>query len=339
MRKFKGRVVRPNAFARRSLEKLYLRLQWSKPNDWPQHLLSAWRIINGQPGLSETEALSVIIDSVAAAHGCVVAENQRANRIGEVEALKEVLNACGRVLKRIQDDRAEVSEVSTKLRRRLDKEILPLIRQPVIDLEVIQSIFETAAKVFDDFPVSGPSLSNLLREVGKDYFSNLSATLRRELEQVITDLGARSKTKRFSTEALFKALAKTLPAKKTLKIETATHQLRSHYVDEVAEIWRHAGLKPSRAHNYLKVEYKSRFHRFADFVLAAIAEPQTQRHDDNINEPVRAVEHARADLCEVLYLGEIPEASTELRRIDRQWLISDDHLKTGFEIIRRDSIY
>ena len=81
-----------------------------------------------------------------------------------MEALKKVRIACKRALERIEDAR---SDVSAKLRRRLDKEIRPLIREPVIDLEVIQSIFEAAASVFGEFPIRGPSLSKLLRGVGK----------------------------------------------------------------------------------------------------------------------------------------------------------------------------
>ena len=100
-----------------------------------------------------------------AAHGCVVAENQRVNQIEEREALKKVRIACKRALERI---RGAPSEVSARLRRRLDEEIHPRIREPVIDLEVIQSIFEAAASVVDEFPVRGPSLSNLQREVGGD---------------------------------------------------------------------------------------------------------------------------------------------------------------------------
>ena len=95
----------------------------------------------------------MILYSVSAAHRCVGAENQRANRIGEVEALEKVRNACERVLKRLQHSPAEVS---AKLLRRLDEEIHPLIREPVIDLEVIQSIFEAVASVLDEFPIRGP---------------------------------------------------------------------------------------------------------------------------------------------------------------------------------------
>ena len=155
MRRFKGRVVRANAFARRSLPKFRLRLRSTRPSDWPPHLVRAWQIVNGTLGLSDGEALSVMLDSVSAAHGCVVAENQGVNQIEEREALKKVRKACKRALERIED---APSDVSAKLRRRLDKEIRPLIREPVIDLEVIQSIFEAAAGVFGEFPNRGRSL-------------------------------------------------------------------------------------------------------------------------------------------------------------------------------------
>jgi len=106
--------------------------------------------------------------------------------------------------------------------------------------------------------------------------------LRRELEQAIVDLRERLKAKRFTAEALFKALSEALPAKKTQKIKTGTHQLRSQYIADIGKIWRNAGLKPSRANNPWTVGYSSRFHRFAEFVLTAIAEPQTRRDDSDI---------------------------------------------------------
>ena len=280
MRRSKGRVVHANAFARRSLPKFLLRLEFTQPSDWPPHLLRAWQIVNGTLGLSAREALSVMLDSVSAAHRCVVAENQGVNQIEEREALKKVRTACKRVLERIED---APSDVSAKLRRRLDKEILPLIREPVIDLEVIQAIFEAAAGVFGEFPKRGRSpLPNLLHEVQESRLSTLGATLRRKLELAITDLGNPSAAKRADAVQVFETLAGILFAEKTPKIKTGTHLLRSKYVGELAAIWRRAGLKPSRANHPSNPNYRSKFHRFAEFVLTEIAQPQSRRHDPNI---------------------------------------------------------
>ena len=320
MRRFKGRVVRANAFARRSLPKFVLQLRSTRPSDWPPQLLRAWQIVNGTLGLSDREALSVMLDSVSAAHGCVVAENQRVNQIEEREALKKVRKACKRALERIQD---APSDVSAKLRRRLDKEIRPLIREPVIDLEVIQSIFEAAASVFGEFPIRGPSLSNLLHEVREIRFSTLSATLRRKLELAIADLGKPSTAKHVDAVLVFETLVGILFAEKTPKIKSGTHQLRSKYVAELAAIWRRAGLKPSRANHPSNPKYKSKFHRFAEFVLTEIAQPQSRRHDPNIKALVAPL--APMDLPE-----EIRQISRAPRHVDQKWLISDDHLRTAF---------
>jgi len=333
MRNLTGRVVRPNVFARRSLAKIQLQLRCTPPNDWSQHLFSAWQMVNDQLHLSESEALSVILDSVSAAHRCLVAENQRVNQIEERQALKKVRIACQRVLERIKD---ATPEVSAKLRRRLDEEILPLIQQPVIDLEVIQAIFEAAAGVFDEFSIRGPSLPKLLREAREFYFPNLSATLRPKLEQSIADLRDLGKSKaqhRVTAVALFAALTEILFGEKTPKIKSWTHQLRSQYVAEVAEIWSRAGLNPSRAHDHEDAGYRSRFHRFTEFILCAIQEPQARRHDGNIDCLMRELRaHSLPE--------EIRQVGRGLRRVDHQWLISDDHVRTALkrEIIERDSI-
>jgi hypothetical protein len=330
MRKFKGRVVRANAFARRSLPKVLLRLKSTRPSDWPPHLLCAWQIVNGALGLSDCEAVSVILDSVSAAHGCVVAENQRVNQIEEREALKKVRIACKRALERILD---ASSDVSAKLRRRLDKEIRPLIREPVIDLEVIQSIFEAAASVFAEFPTRGPSLPNLLHKVREIHLSTLSATLRRKLELAITDLGEPSTAKHVDAIMVFETLAGILFAEKTPKIKSGTHQFRSKYVAELAEIWCRAGLKPSRANHPSNADYRSEFHHFADLVLSEIAEPQWRRHD-------RSFEALVALLAPIRPPEEIQRVSRAPRQVDKRWLISEDHLRTAFrgEIIEQDSI-
>ena len=132
---------------------------------------------------------------------------------------------------------------------------------------------------------------------------------------------------------VFETLAGILFAEKTPKIKTGTHQLRSKYVGELAAIWRRAGLKPSRANHPSNPNYRSKFHRFAEFVLTEIAQPQSRRHDPNIEALVAPL--APMDLPE-----EIRRISRAPRHVDQKWLISDDHLRTAFrgEIIEQDSI-
>ena len=96
---------------------------------------------------------------------------------------------------------------------------------------------------------------------------------------------------------MFVGLAKIL-GDEIPRIVTSSHQQRTQYVAEIAEIWRLAGLKPSRANNPWTVGHRSRFNRFADLVLTALQEPQAQRHDGNAYALSRAIKRAHASLPE-----------------------------------------
>ncbi len=77
---------------------------------------------------------------------------------------------------------------------------------------------------------------------------------------------------------------------------------------ELAEIWQQAGLTPSRAIAYLDDSYRSRFHRFAELILTAMAAPWALQHNrrnwSDEREPWKA-----------------------MQRADYHWLVSDDYVR------------
>jgi hypothetical protein len=95
------------------------------------------------------------------------------------------------------------------------------------------------------------------------------------------------------------------------------------YVAEVADIWRSAGLWPTRVFNPSSVDRRSMFHRFADLVLTAIVEPGSRRHDNNLDVVKQQILSALARIPE----RDRPGNAATLRRCDSEWLASDDHLK------------
>ena len=58
--------------------------------------------------------------------------------------------------------------------------------------------------------------------------------------------------------------------------------LRTHYVARLAEVWRQAGLSPSRATHPENLSYKSSFHRYTELVLTGMAEPWAKRHNGEV---------------------------------------------------------
>jgi len=95
------------------------------------------------------------------------------------------------------------------------------------------------------------------------------------------------------------------------------------YVRKLGDGWTAVGLRPGRANHSDDATYKSRFHRFSDLVLMAFVDPSSLRHDGDLTE-------IRQKLCRShLALPADWRAGVDvgLRRRDREWLISEDHLR------------
>jgi hypothetical protein len=264
-----GRKASVDFRARRSLPQLLLRLR-SKPNgEWPPPLSDAWQILNSDLKLPHVKALPVILESVSAAQQCLKAQNQQLRDLEQIEAATRIRRVCNRISKGI-------NRASVALGRRLDLAILPLVQTPPIDLEVIESIFEAAATIFEEFPEGETFCTAIraLRDLPTAPFYSLDIALRSEAEKAISNFAVSSNVKpQIRATDVFATLAEALDGAKIKKPTTQSGISITHYVSAVAEIWRRAGLKPSRGVGFLNVDYMTRFHRFANLVLIAISDP------------------------------------------------------------------
>jgi hypothetical protein len=103
------------------------------------------------------------------------------------------------------------------------------------------------------------------------------------------------------------------------------------YVLAVARRWQQNGLHPSRATHPENPKYRSRFHRFVEFVLTAVTEPGSHRHSPGIDEVARQLWANRARVPAEMR----SKISKELRREDREWLVSEDHVRKALRLLTR----
>jgi hypothetical protein len=106
----------------------------------------------------------------------------------------------------------------------------------------------------------------------------LGMTLRRKAEKAIANLAAASNAEnQVSAVQIFGALAEALKDNENSESSTQNRRLITSYVAELVEIWRRAGLKATRVYQELDREYVSKFHWFADDVLAAMTGSSEER--------------------------------------------------------------
>jgi hypothetical protein len=261
-----GRTSHLNFRGRRSLSQFERQLECKPVTDWSPRLREAWRLLTSELALPHAKALSVIRESVSAGHRCVREQNKLLSEIERARTRAKLQKIFDRVFKGIKRAPAD-------LRRRLDQQLIPLIQVSTIDLEVIESIFEGATTVFEEFTDSEATSSALraLRELRAEPFSRLGMPQRRQAEKAIANLASTSNVDNQVTALqIFGALAEALQNKENSGSSTQARGLVTSYVRELAVIWRRAGLKPTRVYNEFDHEYVSHFHWFADDVLAAM---------------------------------------------------------------------
>ena len=261
-------VVHP---ARRRLPSFLLDLETKPVVKWAPHLRLAFEILKGDLGLPEPTARIVLKDSISAAHECAQAINQRSGQIFESETRAELHNRFRRIANCIKRS-------PLRLRERLDERIDCLVKKGVIDLEVVEAVFDTTAAVFAEFPDIEPSRTALRSICGKpsdgaqvvliknDYASIGPIYQRRAEDAAVTLLSSASGQAHAS--GVFEALAGALGSEQDINPGSQIYDLIVHYVVEVAKAWRQVGLRPSRARHPEDPTYKSKFHRFVDLVLA-----------------------------------------------------------------------
>lgn len=274
-----GRKARVDLRARRSLSQFLLLLRSKPVCDWPPPLSEAWKILNSELELPPGKALSIVLNSAAAAHQCVKAQNLQLTDLARAQARAKIQKAC----KRISNG---ISRAPAALRRRLDQAMLPLIQVSAVDLEVIKSIFEVSTTIFEEFADSNSSSTALraLRELRAAPFSTLGMAVRREVEKAIVGLVAASSNAKIEPSAatVFATMADALGSDKTEKLSAQSSRAITSYVADLAEIWRRAGQKPSRVIIF-SMEFRSKFHRFADLVLTAMADPRADSRQELVS--------------------------------------------------------
>jgi len=312
-----ARRTRSNFLARRSLPNFLAQIRKKAPIDWPTHLFAAWRILNDEFNLPDREALSIILQSVAIAQDCIITENQHVNDFVQAQTLVKVQAAFHRISNCIK--RAPAFH-----REELNQAILPVIRNDVIDLEVVESILEATRIAFQRKPGCNSSITALatLEKVGKEDFAILGMPARHNVENALGELSALTNA---TAADVFATMATVLGRENTRQLNMRSRGTRTCYVSRLAEVWRQGGLRASRATHPENPLYKSRFHRYAELVLTAMAEPWAKRHNGNafLDTLRRDIRRAHAKLPGDVRAG----VSATLRRPDQEWLIADEYLK------------
>jgi hypothetical protein len=197
--------------------------------------------------------------------------------------------------------------------------------EETIDLEVLESILETARKIFEAFPDNEPSCAALNTTKGV-HFSGLPTTAQEKAREAIA-LFKLAKNEPRTAGHLFISIGAALKSANTAKTSTKIGDLIVHYVAKLAAIWRRAELKqlkPSRARRYLDLNptiYSSRFHQFAELVLLAMTRPpasHSSKSSKNIveNAPDPDMPRGFRPWIEALRKGE-----------KYRCLVGDNHLK------------
>jgi hypothetical protein len=321
------RHAHANPLARRRLNRLLDEIKSKPTSKWPRYLDLAWSILHSELDVTDETAFPIIISSASAAHACAQAIDRRVGNIVEFQTREKLCNAFERIANCAKRAPAE-------LRRRLDAAITPLIQPEPADLEVIEAIFDATVEVFSEYShheAAKTALAVLTYQAAggdryttvKNDFPGLSAKDRVKSEKALTTLGKAS-TKRGTTASdVFVALAGALQSEQSAKLNSQIHTSIVDYVAAVADLWRRAGLRPSRARHPVDPTYKSSFHRFVDLVLTEMVEPWARRYDGSLDSVRRQNQSAHKKLD--------PESRSAVspapRRADVEWLVSEDHLK------------
>jgi hypothetical protein len=280
------------------------------------YLFIAWEILTSEMGLSDTKARSIILKSVSAAHRCVTAQNDQLSCIARSQAQKRIRIACSRIPNCI-------NRAPAALRRRINRAILPLIKEP-IDFEALESIFETARKIFEPFQDNKTlcAASDSLKGV---HLSTLSTTLQDKVLKAIAGFKAENEANGTAAR-LFTTIGAALSGETATKTSPQISNLIVRYVEELAAIWRHARQTPSRAQRYLNLTtYASKFHQFAELIL--ISGPWAQHYSASSLGANPKGRPSHADRPHKL----APWTIAASQGSKYKWLVSDDHLKRALQ--------
>ncbi len=308
---------------------LMRRIESAPVTRWPEHLKRAAKILQENSKTTEERARAIILEWMAAAYTCAEAINRHSDELVEGNsreklcgAFKRLANCCRRA--------------PAKLRKRLDGIIGPMLQHGFVDAELVENILDATAIEFKKSPnektaatalrtmfVATPDRepSNLI----KSAYGGLRSESQRNAEAALLNL--RNQQTGLTAAAVFGALASALDGRHPRKTDLEVKAIIRDYVVAVASISPVAGLNPGRGYNSLDPTYKSKFHRVADLILTALAEPWTDRHFDDIDKVRQEIRREIRKHQDRLPPDMRNSVSAAPRHCDQGWLISDDMLK------------
>lgn len=305
------RKARSHFLARRSISRFQLRLKALSPTEWPPHLLAAWNIVKNEFGLSDAQARSIVLKAVSAAHEYVRAQTQELHDSELNRARVAIANASRRIANCIKRAPAPV-------RHQLDEAIASLMREPVIDLEVMDEIFRATLRVIRRCPdvKLARTVLRALGQIKKAHYEALDMESRASVENALAGL-ARKSSADHSVRAVdvFAAAAAALNGCEQPKESKHVQVLIVRYVVRVAELWLGAGLKPSRAVSSSNKASRSKFHRFAELIVVLTAAPWSLEHERR-------------------HSPEKSELWKTMQRPGYQWILSDDHVRRALRQVQ-----
>jgi hypothetical protein len=162
----------------------------------------------------------------------------------------------------------------------------------------------------------------------KNDYAALPSIYQRRVETALTK---RRRRPEFDAAYVCEAIASALDGEEESAAHNLIADLITSYVSEVGLIWLRRGLRPGRAVNQLKRDYRGPFHRFGDFVLTDVLEPWSKRHDGDQSETAAKLRKAH---------DRIPKQDRKyvraaLRRSDVEWLVGENHLRAALQLIKK----
>jgi hypothetical protein len=323
------RRVRPLHFSRLRESNLVRMVTYAPLARWSPYLQAASAILEGKK-VAGPAARRIVGASLRHALVCARAIDRRALALTRLKNTAKVRKSFSRLAKC-------VARAPARLRNKLDNKIYRNMPD-VIDTEVIESIIDATHQIFAGSTLESAKTARRALSVSKwkrrtimglkAEYSTLDLGTRRECERAIS-----SETRTAApgiARAVFKILTATIDENKPLSgLQLDAEDLIIDYVAAVAAVWQEHDLRPSRATRHKDPKYTSGFHRFAELILTAVAEPGSNRHSQDRDEVARQVwaNHAR------LPAQMRQEIGKKLRREDMEWLVSDHHVREALRSV------
>jgi hypothetical protein len=320
------RRTKPAPLARANLNKAVLTLSDRPVSEWQRQLSSAFEILTSELKVDPQRARELLIVAIRAAHACTCAIDQRALARSREEARADAQKALLRLAKCAARSPAQ-------LRQSLNRSVRSLLSRGTVDAEILTKIVHRAGQTFRKFRKM-PAAAAALRAMGFPdtagqqrialitQIEALHPTVRGQVEQSLSGLSGKSHLL-WTASRVFEGLATAVSSQSKDGASAEISDLLVEYVRKLGDGWTAVGLRAGRANLPEDPTYRSRFHRFCDLVLMTFIDPGSLRHYADLTE-IRQKLHRSHLPLPADWRGTV---SAGLRLSDREWLISDDHLK------------